>query len=562
MQEITAQEFVDIWNGRLIDNPNYRSFYPDYHIYNRRAVFQDLKILGEVRLTIEKVEYLSISIYNCEFSEKFSIHKGIFDVINISSEKNLFLGGLFILGGTFRSSVELSSIVSVGSKSPDLIIGNAIFDGIVTVNGYSVGQLEVDGCTFKKFLRISGNFQSVSIFGDFFEQEVELYDLSVGKFLQIIGPGSRRYLAIENDKIVWAQNEIRIGKAVFESSKITVRNSVKVKEYLFISYVNADLISFENFSSNQDSDISTFIIEGFSKSLLITTSDPNFLSISSLELESCRIHKDHFWQIENISVGNLQFTNQVCIGYMVLHNLSDTWQRIEGGTQITANTPVKRGKRKVRLQIFSSDLVKSVFLNCDFSKFQFSLMNSKINEIFLGGTEFPANLTILGDNSHYHAQLGYSQLKKIYELRGDVLTANEYYLKEIRSYQKSIESKGNCFEKFNLLLNEISSKHGQSYERAFLVIFIFTFIAFSILLFSLGYRPSCGPGSLKRFFELVPYSISFINPIHKTDFLKGVVGDQWSSFSELVDAFSRIVYAYLIYQFIQAFRKHGRSAKL
>lgn len=56
--------------------------------------------------------------------------------------------------------------------------------------------------------------------------------------------------------------------------------------------------------------------------------------------------------------------------------------------------------------------------------------------------------------------------------------------------------------------------------------------------------------------------LEFINPIHKPDFIaeeiigKGVKANGWA---RTIENISRIFIAYFIYQFIQAFRKHGKK---
>ena len=58
--------------------------------------------------------------------------------------------------------------------------------------------------------------------------------------------------------------------------------------------------------------------------------------------------------------------------------------------------------------------------------------------------------------------------------------------------------------------------------------------------------------------DFAGYYFTFLDPTHKIDFLKdkGVTLSGWSS---LVDFLGRIVVGYGIYQFISAFRKHGKK---
>jgi hypothetical protein len=66
------------------------------------------------------------------------------------------------------------------------------------------------------------------------------------------------------------------------------------------------------------------------------------------------------------------------------------------------------------------------------------------------------------------------------------------------------------------------------------------------------------------FIRNLGYVLEFVNPIRKSDFLPKVLVNKEEvaipTLTYAIDSVARIFNAYLIYQFIAAFRKHGKKS--
>lgn len=89
-------------------------------------------------------------------------------------------------------------------------------------------------------------------------------------------------------------------------------------------------------------------------------------------------------------------------------------------------------------QVISSDLGKINFIGCDFSGMNMTIKASKITEIFLSGTEMPNNLMGLPHDQ----QIGYAQLKKVFENRGDSVKSLDYLSLELNAHYEELKIKG------------------------------------------------------------------------------------------------------------------------
>jgi uncharacterized protein YjbI with pentapeptide repeats len=195
--------------------------------------------------------------------------------------------------------------------------------------------------------------------------------------------------------------------------------------------------------------------------------------------------------------------------------------------------------RKSFFKIQGADLGKTNFYFCDLDKFEkFSLLGSKISDSFFAGSQFPSKITneepyiitykrtLIEKYQGFKNKLltyflvqsekrvSYSQLKKLFENRGDNIQANIYYSKEMDSYAIALLPKFYLHipELINIFLNKISSNHGKSWMRALIVTFLSSFSLFIAYI-------SCFENNLSFESESMSYYLEFINPIHKADYI-------------------------------------------
>jgi hypothetical protein len=263
-------------------------------------------------------------------------------------------------------------------------------------------------------------------------------------------------------------------------------------------------------------------------------------------------------------------------------------------------------------RINHSSLGKTEITGCDLTGFKFEYYNSKLLDCFITGTQLPKdNIAIyntaapgtqVAKKDEYEQKTSiYNQFKKIYENQGDVVEASEYHAMAMRYQQKLLRSKlwgGNkqaseswwrniyrwCYEKGKLLwhklrfwrpilrwleryfdylgflLNRLSNNHGESWSRA-----LFFTIGASLIFFTASLWGLTHFWDWKVFNDNIHKLPGFILPIHKIDFLsedivKANPSLKVSLWHTTWDFLGRIFIGYGFFQFIAAFRRHGKKA--
>lgn len=252
----------------------------------------------------------------------------------------------------------------------------------------------------------------------------------------------------------------------------------------------------------------------------------NFIHISELELDTIRFEKF-------TNIGTITISNVVLNKYLSFEN---------------------------------SDLGKTTFISCDFYNQTLYFNSSKITEVSLIGTDFPdhtriKNLDSYQSTSHeIQKRVALSQLKKIYQNMGDAVTAAHYQAEELDTYTSTLPW---GWEKCALVLNHQTNRHGQSWERALGVLVIGNIILYTIYCIFLGFKIDLSAAGLQQLVKNMAYSFEFLNPLRKSDFLpKALAGKSEQDIPPMayvIDSIGKIFTAYLIYQLVAAFRKHGKK---
>jgi hypothetical protein len=222
--------------------------------------------------------------------------------------------------------------------------------------------------------------------------------------------------------------------------------------------------------------------------------------------------------------------------------------------------------------IKNSDLGKTTFMGSDFSTLYLDFHSSKITESFLSDTIMPYQIktfikkegTVTIKDNPEQQRLGYGQLKKVYENRGDGVTALSYYSKEMNALM--ISPNIGFGERINLFLGRISNNHGTDWVLGLISTFVCGGICFFFFCFHFNIKPSLTEQGWGFFWNnSMPAFLEFFNPLHKTKeiaaILKNIKPDEvklnWDN--SLVDFVSKIFITYFEYQLIQAFRKYGKK---
>lgn len=240
-------------------------------------------------------------------------------------------------------------------------------------------------------------------------------------------------------------------------------------------------------------------------------------------------------------------------------------------------------------RISHSSLGKTEITGCDFSGFQFQYYNSNLLGCFITGTQLPKrNMVIydpvtdkvLNNESNSHALFEqktavYNQFKKIYENQGDVVEASVFHAQAMHWQQKLLwrqfrHDKEGFWKRVKLFsenigfrLNWFSNNHGESW----LVALVFT-IGVGLVFFIASIWGLTHWGDGKTLWDNIHKLPGFMLPTHSYDYLsKDIIETTKATYPHLKvnlwhtlwDFMGRIFVGYGIFQFISAFRRHGKK---
>lgn len=252
-------------------------------------------------------------------------------------------------------------------------------------------------------------------------------------------------------------------------------------------------------------------------------------------------NKDNFIHISDIDVDTLRFKDFTNIG----------------------NITISKLRLRTNIIFENSDLGKTSFIDCDFSKRDLIFSSSKITEVALAGCKLPDAEKIKSpDEDPIQKKLALSQIKKVFLNMGDGVTATEYHANELITHRKTLKWK-NWPEWLSLFLNNVTNRHGRSWWQAFWILFSLNAILYTLYCRSLGFGFDPSPEGWRVFWRNAATFPEFFNPIRKSDFLPQVLVQKAEYLvprkTLVIDSIAKFLSAYLIYQLVAAFRKHGKK---
>lgn len=303
-----------------------------------------------------------------------------------------------------------------------------------------------------------------------------------------------------------------------------------------------------------------------------------YFVVNELSFERVSIPANHEFILNNIYCWNLKFWNFVSdVEGMLMDIKEGLWlPNIETMDQLIEAYRLKLIKdsgivtkspdsSEPTLTLIKSMLGKMQLMNVKLGKFKLIFHSTKIIDIHLIGSDLPQTVeaVLIDKNKREQARqqrMAYTQLKKIYEQQGDSVGANSYFAREMNSHLMSLKFIEEPFEVINLTLNRYTSNHGQSIKYAFWSTMIISISCYLLFCVSMGYSIDWLNGSWVTFKTLSAFYPEFLNPVHRLDSFTELTDDgHFKNLTRLIDGVSRIFLAYVLYQFIQAFRKHGKS---
>jgi hypothetical protein len=208
------------------------------------------------------------------------------------------------------------------------------------------------------------------------------------------------------------------------------------------------------------------------------------------------------------------------------------------------------------LIIKNSLLGKAQINNTNFSNFHKVILDSSsIIELIPVNVLWCSQKNLTSDDS-YSLKENYRQLKIIAIKNEDIDTKLFFHKLEMHSLQKMQNIKSDFNNKFILKTNHLSNDFGLNWLRSLGWLISISIFFYTTIKFILGYNhfnPSLILEEMGRF-------LIFINPIYQFDKVFNIDPMVENTNGSLfLDGLSKIIGAYLIYQFISSFRKYSRK---
>ncbi|KYG83257.1 hypothetical protein [Roseivirga echinicomitans] len=494
-----------------------------------------------------------------------------------------FLSDVYLLDGKYHESINFENCRFSGRL---VFLGGQFNKGVSFKSGEFVKEVLIIGGTFFSDFDIEGGeFKSFEIHGGEFRQCTQI---SGGKFeFTLSVSGGEFYKGFEIDGGIFNQGIIISGGTFisdFSISDCTLNHSLIISGGNFFDDVvlqDGNYQSIEIKNKLGFINVLCFLID-LKCEVRIENTTINVFELSqlikksgALYLKKCTVNEfviDEFENEGKVSIFNLNFKE-----FITLRNPQ--------GLKIETKTPSK-------LVILDSDLGKLSFFDAKFDKLsQLIISGSKLIDISTTEKHLPLSTEtpVFSDeegtrNPESLAQV-YNQLFIVMQRLGNKTQELKYFIEYMKWHKRALfNSNKERFKKAwrgilsgdkpvkhiqtlteiewstsaSLWLNKTTNKFGVSWIRAFGVLLL---IAIPLYIFFLVFLPNFEIHFGLKYLTSsnitfhIAHFLYFLLPIHKFDFVNGVLPDNTSL---LIDVISRILVGYMLYQFIAAFRQFGK----
>lgn len=474
---------------------------------------------------------------------------GLFDIRNGSSTGFFSVRGNSLIGDFRIRNSKTKYFKIEHSLTGDLDIINSQ-TGNFEVNNSLIVNFNINNSQIGNF-RISNNSQ----IADFDIIDSKIDNIKIKNNCQIgdllIENTKSPLIKITDSQLHLFLNKVTIGQCKLNNCSIanlTLKNECTIELYVSGGAVN--LIDFEQLSLSKNTILS------FSKIALYACNMDEFSALGNLFFRSITKTNQPYSFIENIKYLDNELENEHIKVILQRKKRQQEWlkEKYENGlVQLQKRLKIT----KPTFRIVQSSLGKTEFAECDLNAFRFEYNNSKLTENFISGGTLPKEVFIPNERKFSkrldQQKAFFNQLKKIFDNQGDIVRSNYYQAKAAEKQLVISILKFRPFEFLVYFFNLISNNHGRSWFVALLFIVAVSHIGFyfynsclSTPIYSFEWGNTGYLGDLAQ----------FILPTHKFDFMV----KEPNSNAVVIDFVSRLFIGYGIYQFISAFRKHGKRA--
>lgn len=673
-KQISADQFISIWTGKYLYEPEFSSFYQFDNSQKPVVTFDNCDIIDPISIDNQRLPKLKISntkigivkLNNTITNDILIIDNstvGDIEIIDDSHVKDIFvmnlaqLGNIYITNSIVQdihitknsqcSNIHLSEsqsgyfYVKEQSECSDFYIyDNSIVGDLYVIerskcrdfyikNSSKIGNIYIKNKSQTLDYELNNSYMgNLEMFQNSFTGNFSIKNKSKVGEININYYSSAKSFYIQNQAAIQGFNiqdnstigDVEIWKEsttnyinIFNNSntgKLSISDCLKIRNISisestasYLTIVKSGIEQIEIINNSKIFEVNLQHLYSDSKNLNIQDSfiqkiqlqndnpytiSTNNTKIWSLNLANTILPKDSFLNLNTTWINNLQIDSSRFWGLAVFNTIKP----LHGYKlfKTSNNTPIfDNSKSRYTFEentsypsiitLINADLCKTQFIGCDlkgFSKFEFK--NTKMLEIFMADTSLPEadriDTIYAMDMSEAdkktlkleQQRLVLSQFKKIYENRGDTVRSTQVLAEEMEVYRKQLRSinglKGkewwnNRAERLNLLLNRYSSYYGNNWLRGVATTIFINSAFFLLYCLLLGFRPG---NNWHEFWKLAAYSLEFLNPLRKADFLQAKYNMEPNAGAIFIDYFSRIVVAYFVYQTIAAFRKFGKRS--
>ncbi len=536
-QSLTSTQLEDILRWGKIAISGETITFKDSH---ENIIIQDYNMQEVFLTSTYSNRKNNVSFSNCTICGSFSITNfNYFDSLNLNN-------------CIFEGDVNLDNI-----PIPLIFSGTCHFKGSLHISSKTLRDLTVADVTIEKDFILEGNYKGLLTL-----KNINTTVKSVGIF-SIINAKVEKLNAtnIHFSGVDIKDNTEFEAEAEFEKlhCQVLAINNITIGLLMRLKNVEIEKLTVDNLKNEHR----YFYITDHSE--LNDVSFPLHM-LDNTDIQNSKIDRILIWgtnqvtgifNIEKTSINNLLFEKIYNEGLITLRELDMSTDCI--------------------LTIKSSNLGRTDFILCDFSKAILEFENSKMSEVFLSETDFPLKVRTNKNINWNQAQLAFGQLHTAFQKQGDTVRAIEYQAREIESHYNELKNKGRHINTFlfdirfphitstttSLALNKLSTNFGRNWVKGVIFTIIGGVIFFYLLVVSSHEYEIGFPITFHTY--LVAAYLKFLNPLRFFDTESLFKFNSETSYltltwrSYLCDFLGRIFIAYGFYQTIQAFRRFGRK---
>lgn len=519
-------------------------------------VFNDCVFHGPVSLT--NIEFkIALMFVNCTFNESFSLDNIVVSNFN-EGYKRIGVSILFS-NCTFVKSFSIADCTFHGSI---VMIDSTISERFYIFNlrlTHQNAAIEIKSSFFySSFLISDVNLVSfIRIFKSVFDASV-IFENAICWALIFSDSSLQSSLSIDNCNI---KNQLRFLGSVIKNycnfSQLIV-NRILLNRSQFDSYLVFQFPYNVNNESVRDVTIKACAFQNGASFVGVQHPD-NYSFLNELNITASRHLKGHL-KFKDLYVNNVYLRGTNYDSHIVFENiriLKFNFDYFTNYDNLQINNLSAIQQPDSILKIYASSLGKTSFSNCLLSSFSnVSIIDSLLTDISAINVDWPSfNLINHGKDSNIDYKQNrelYRQLKMAMENQGDRIQALSFKQYEMFFYRKELKGQNKRIGDKMILFASWSNDYGQNWIKPIIILLVFTLIvSISLLLIF-----NCQVHDIG--YTLCIYKKNYFILLDPTHSLQTMFGENnyISGWIYAIDILYKIIYAYLVFQTVSAFRKY------